>query len=116
MCGYGIGLAGRDNELWVTMLILGGIAVALSSVDARYYFRLAGEQRPSGSRRIKRHLTNMLAGTSSTVSAVFVVNVNTNPAWLAWILPTVVITPLIVWWNVRVRKQMGGPEPRPEGG
>ena len=101
MWGYGIVLASGGNELWVTMLILGGIAVALSLFDARHHVRLTREPRPSGTRRIKRHLTNMLGGTISTVTAVFVVNVATNPAWLAWILPTVVITPLIVWWNVR---------------
>ncbi len=116
MWGYGIALAAGGDDQWVTMLFLGGIAVALSLVDTRYYFRLARERRPSGGRRIKRHLTNMLAGTISTVTAVFVVNVDTNPAWLAWILPTVVITPLIVWWNMRVRRRMGGPEPRHEGG
>ena len=106
MWGYGIVLAGGGNELWVTMLIFGGIAVALSLVDAGYHFRLTREQRPSGSRRIQRHLTNMLAGTIATVTAVLVVNVDTNPTWLAWILPTVVITPLIVWWNARIIKQM----------
>ncbi len=111
MWGYGIVLAGDGDGdgQWVTMLLLGGITVALSLVDTRYYFRLTREQRPSGSRRIRRHLTNMLAGTISTVTAVFVVNVDTNPVWLAWILPTVVITPLIVWWNMRIRRQMKRP-------
>ena len=116
MWGYGIFLAGDGSEQWVTMLIFGGIAVALSLVDARYYFRLAREQRPSNSRRIQRHLTNMLAGTIATVTAVLVVNVDTNPAWLAWILPTVVITPLIVWWNARIVKQMQARSSRPEAG
>ena len=116
MWGYGIALAGAGDEQWVTMLLFGGLALALALVDTRYHFRLTQGERPSGSRRIRRHLTNMLAGTISTVTAVFVVNVDTNPTWLAWILPTVVITPLIVWWNVRIRRQMGRPEPRPEGG
>ena len=116
MWGYGIVLAGDGDDQWVTMLLLGGIAVVLSLVDTRYYFCLTREQKPSGSSRIRRHLTNMLAGTISTVTAVFVVNVNTNPVWLAWILPGVVIAPLVVWWNVRIRRQMGRPEPRHEGG
>ena len=79
MWGYGAVLANGGSEQWVTMLIFGGIAVALSLVDARYYFRLAREQRPSYNRRIQRHLTNMLAGTIATVTAVLVVNVDTNP-------------------------------------
>ena len=116
MWGYGAVLAGDGSEQWVTMLIFGGIAVALSLVDARYYFRLAREQRPSYNRRIQRHLTNMLAGTIATVTAVLVVNVDTNPEWLAWILPTVVITPLIVWWNARIVKQTQARSSRPEAG
>ncbi len=114
MWGYGITLAGDSNEHWVTMLLLGAIAVALSLNDTRYYFRLTitSGQRPSGTKRISRHLTNMLAGTISTVTAVFVVNVDTDPAWLAWILPTVAITPLIIWWNVRIRRKTGRPLPR----
>ena len=44
----------------------------------------------------------MMAGTIATVTAVVVVNVTTRPAWLAWILPTLLIAPLIAWWNRRV--------------
>ena len=47
----------------------------------------------------------MLAGTIATVTAVAVVNVDPDPVWLTWILPTLVITPLIIWWNVRVAQR-----------
>ena len=47
----------------------------------------------------------MMAGTIATVTAVMVVNVSMNPVWLPWLLPTIVITPLIVWWNVRTAQQ-----------
>ena len=52
MWGYGITLAGDSNEQWVTMLLLGGIAVALGLNDTRYYFRLTRGQRLSGTKRI----------------------------------------------------------------
>jgi hypothetical protein len=35
---------------------------------------------------------------------VLVVNVDIQPSWLFWILPTLVITPLIIWWNAKVLK------------
>ena len=55
----------------------------------------------TGKQRIARHLTNMLAGTIATVTAVLVTNVTTEPIWVAWLAPTVVITPVIFYWNKR---------------
>ncbi len=98
MWSYGAVLFLRGDSQWVTMAVFGFIAVALGATDLRYH----GASPRSGRQRIARHLTNMLAGTIATVTAVVVVNVETNPAWLAWILPTLLITPLIAWWNRRV--------------
>ena len=98
MWGYGAALFQRGDAQWVTMTVFGCIAAALSVVDLCYH-RASSR---SGRQRVARHLTNMLAGTIATVTAVVVVNVHTQPAWLAWILPTVLVTPLIVWWNRRV--------------
>ena len=98
MWGYGAALFPRGDPQWVTMTVFGCIAVALSAADLRYH-RASSR---SGRKRIARHLTNMLAGTIATVTAVVVVNVHIRPAWLAWVLPTVLITPVIAWWNRRV--------------
>ena len=104
--GLGMGvyagvLFSSGDSQWVSMSLFAGIAVALGVADGLYH-RL---RRATGGRRISRHLTNMLAGTIATVTAVLVVNVETNPPWIAWILPTVVITPFIVWWNIRTGRQ-----------
>ena len=104
MWSYGAVLLLSGSPQWVTMVVFGSIAVALSAVDARFHTG----RRASGKQRIARHLTNMLAGTIATVTAVLVVNVETDPVWLAWILPTIVITPLIVWWNVRIGRETPG--------
>ena len=110
MWGYAIALAVGGDGQWVTMLIFGSIAVALSVADGLFFQRgLSRERRPAGYLRIQRHLTNMMAGTIATVTAVLVVNVSMNPVWLPWILPTIIITPLIVWWNVRTARQARRP-------
>ena len=101
MWSYGAVLFLSGSAQWITMAVFGSIAVALSAVDTRFHTG----QRASGTQRIARHLTNMLAGTIATVTAVVVVNVETDPVWLAWVLPSIVITPLIVWWNVRVGRE-----------
>lgn len=101
MWGYAAVLARSGDSQWVTLTLFGLIALGLSLADARFYH--AGNVR--GATRISRHLTNMMAGTIATVTAVLVVNVDTNPVWLGWILPTLLITPLIVWWNFRIARQ-----------
>ena len=102
MWGYAIvaGLAGSGQ--WVTLLIFGAIAVVMSVVDGLYLNAgRSANRRPANHQRIQRHLTNMMAGTIATVTAVMVINVSIEPVWLPWLLPTFVITPLIIWWNVR---------------
>ncbi len=100
---YGAALLLRGAAEWVTMALFGTIALGLCVADAGLHRAPGG----AGRRRIARHLTNMLAGTIATVTAVVVVNVETRPVWLAWILPTLVMTPLIVWWNRRVARSAG---------
>lgn len=112
MWGYGTVLFLRGDSQWATLAVFGFIAAALCVVDLRYH-----RARRSGRQRIARHLTSMLAGTIATVTATVVVNVDTRPEWLAWILPTVLVTPFIVWWNRRVLRGAGWdgltPPPRP---
>lgn len=98
---YAAYIAAQGSGQWVTLVIFGAIALALIVADAQYC-RAAKVPRVQ---RIQRHLTNMLAATIATVTAVLVVNVSMEPVWIPWILPTIVITPLIVWWNIRVARQ-----------
>ena len=98
---YAVALARGGDSQWVTMALFGAIALALGLADARYH---RADTTPHA-QRIARHLTNMMAGTIATITAVLVVNVSTNPAWIAWVAPTIAITPLIVWWNIRVAKE-----------
>lgn len=100
MWGYAVVIALDGSSQWITLLVFGGIAIALGLADARFHWK-----QPGGARRVSRHLTNMMAGTIATITAVTVVNVEMNPVWVPWILPTVVITPLIAWWNFRVLRR-----------
>ena len=106
MWAYAVVLGLSSSGQWMTMLVFGSIAVALSVADGLFFIQgRSANRRPAAYRRIQRHLTNMMAGTIATVTAVMVVNVSLNPVWLPWLLPTIVITPLIVWWNVKTALQ-----------
>jgi len=81
-----------DNTRYVVLTVFGLVALGLGLVDIRSFLGKTAR----GSRRISRHLTNMLGGTIAVVTAVLVVNTDMKPPWVAWILPTVLMTPVII--------------------
>ncbi len=93
--------AGGDG-LGVALLVFAGIGGTLALEDLRV---LRGE-RPDRRRRMALHLGRMLGGAIATVTAVLVVNVTTDPVWLAWIAPTAVGSPMIAWWTTKVLRPL----------
>ena len=97
MAAFSFMLLRQGNSQWVTLIVFSLIACGLGISD----FIALKNRNATGKQRISRHLTNMLAGTIATVTAVLVTNVTTEPIWVAWLAPTVVITPVIFYWNKR---------------
>ena len=91
----------NDNTQFVTLLIFGSIALFLSYNDYVSFTK----RNAVGKHRIVRHLTNMLAGTIAVITAFLVTNFRTEPEWILWVLPTILITPIIIWWNARMLKK-----------
>ena len=88
-----------DNDSqFITLTVFGFLALFLGYGD----FQTFKDQIAIGKERIAKHLTNMMGATIAVVTAVLVVNPPTNPEWVWWILPTVLITPVIFWWNKKV--------------
>ena len=85
------------NTHYITLAVFGFIAISLGYADFRGY----RNKSAIGKQRIARHLTNMLAGTIAVITAVLVTNVNIEPVFILWILPTILISPIIFWWNRR---------------
>jgi len=85
----------NDNSQYITLLVFGFIALALGYGDYRSHKNKAAIAKE----RIAKHLTNMMAGAIAVITAVLVVNVNIEPLWIWWLLPTAVITPIIFYWN-----------------
>jgi len=85
----------NSNTQYIVLLVFGFLAIALGYADFRSYKNNSG----AGKERISRHLTNMMGGTIAVITAVLVVNPPFEPEWVWWVLPTVVITPIISYWN-----------------
>jgi MFS superfamily sulfate permease-like transporter len=90
----------NNNSQYIPLLVFGFLAIALGYAD----FKSHKNKTAIGKERLSRHLTNMMGGTIAVITAVLVVNVDLEPAWVWWVLPTALITPVIFWWNVKVLK------------
>ena len=90
----------NNNSQYIVLLVFGFLAIALGYADFRSY----KNKTATGKKRLSRHLTNMMGGTIAVITAVLVVNVDLEPAWVWWVIPTALITPVIFWWNVKVLK------------
>ena len=90
----------NTNTQYIVLLVFGFLAIALGYADFRSY----KNNSATGKERISRHLTNMMGGTIAVITAVLVVNPPFEPEWVWWVLPTVLITPVIFWWNSKILK------------
>jgi uncharacterized membrane protein YidH (DUF202 family) len=88
----------NNDSQFITLIVFGFLALSLGYGD----FQTFKNQTATGKERIAKHLTNMMGGTIAVVTAVLVVNPPADPEWVWWILPTVLITPVIFWWNKKV--------------
>ena len=102
-----VGMAGRSvmmlaagHSMGVVLLVFALIGGALSLRD------VVGlrQQKFRGTERIASHLTRMLGGTIGAVTAFIVTNVRLEPAFVLWLLPSVALTPLVIYWTRRVRR------------
>jgi hypothetical protein len=103
MLARGIVILARGDSMGSVLLVFGAIGGTLAALDLRQ-----APERYRGAARIAGHLTRMLAGTIATVTAFSVVNIRIEPAAIVWLAPTFVFTPLIVYWNIRVRRASSG--------
>jgi len=90
----------NSNTQYIVLLVFGFLAITLGYADFRSY----KNNSATGKERISRHLTNMMGGTIAVITAVLVVNPPFEPAWVLWVLPTALITPVILWWKAKVLK------------
>ena len=85
----------NDNSQYIVLLVFGFLAVFLGYGDLQTH----KNKTATGKERIAKHLTNMLAGTIAVITAVSVTNIEIDPEWVLWVMPTALITPVIYWWN-----------------
>ena len=90
----------NNNSMSIPLLVFGFGAIVLGYGD----FKSHKNKTAIGKERIVRHLVSMIAGTIAVITAVLVVNVTVEPVWVWWVLPTVLIVPVIFWYRIKLMK------------
>lgn len=90
----------KGNSFGLVPLAFGG--VMLSGVKEDYHrFTVPPTEK---NHWLLKHITGMMGGYIATLTAFLVQNVQTNPSFMAWLAPTMLITPLIIYSTNKIRK------------
>ena len=98
MVPYGLYLVATGEGAGIALCLFGLFGSLLARQDLRH-----GSHWPVGAERIVRHLERMGGGSIATLTALLVVNVDLEPAFVVWLAPTLLGTPLISYFTRRVR-------------
>lgn len=112
MLVWGIMAVSSGQSSGIIVIVFGVIGL-LAVRDDLVRFRAGGVR---GRERIAAHLGRMLGATIATLTAVLVVNVDIEPQLIVWLGPTIVLLPVILWWERRLRagvRPRGMPPPSP---
>jgi hypothetical protein len=91
--GWGLSLVRGGDSFGLVMVVFGGIGLVFGVGDV-WTFRTGGRREVW----TVSHLQRMIAAFIATVSAVSAVNLADLLGVVAWLWPTIVGTPLIVYW------------------
>ena len=97
--GWGLWMLYRGISFGFVLLVFGGIGLRMAFADLQLYKR----ERPPVNFWLLTHIQRMTAGYIASLTAFLVVNAKfiplSIPGIVYWLLPTVVITPLIIKWS-----------------
>lgn len=84
------------------LMVFGLISTLLIAGDIKTFIKTSRNEQLNKNQWLIRHIGMMLGTYIATFTAFLVVNVrHFEPAWLPWLLPTFVFTPLIAYWTRR---------------
>lgn len=103
MVALGIWNFSVNDSQSIVLIVFGLLGMSFSLNDARLYYK----KSISNSIRITRHLGAMLGGTIAAYTAFLVTNINISQPIFLWLGPTIVGTPIIIYWTRKVESKKG---------
>ncbi|HAP61324.1 MAG TPA: hypothetical protein DCR93_18105 [Cytophagales bacterium] len=90
-----------SHGMMPVIITFGGFLIAMLIGDASYYANLRSNVPKNF--WLLRHITRMMGAYIATTTAFIVTNIQSDPAWIAWLAPTVVFSPLITYYKNKYR-------------
>lgn len=101
--GYGIYLFNTPQQgIGVLSLIFGSFGILTVSGNLKYLF----SKNISHKKWLLKHISGMMGGYIASVSAFSVTQLHFLPDYVQWLWPTVIFTPLIIFWSAKHGKQL----------
>lgn len=106
---WGISLAGLISFLFLSRNItMGGLtpvlwvfSFILATMLLSDFRALRAPERLNKGKLLKKHISRMGGAYIATLTAFLVTNIQTEPAYIAWLLPTAVGTPAIIYFQFK---------------
>lgn len=87
-----------NNFQSIVLLVFGALGGSFSFKDALLYY----QGNFSNKIRIAKHLGAMLGGTIAVFTAFLVTNIHIGAPIILWLSPTIIFTPVIIYWTRKV--------------
>lgn len=85
----------NGNQFGVVLSVFGCIAVFLVRQDFKFFAAVS----TSYNQRLRSHIGKMIGSYISASTAFLVVNNTILPGLVAWLLPTLLLVPMIIFWS-----------------
>lgn len=87
-------------SMQIVLVVFGFIGASLSFSDIKIFTDILKEKPILKNQWVLRHISMMMGGYISTFTAFVVVNITLeNYAWIPWLLPTIIGTPIISYYT-----------------
>jgi len=95
-------------SLNIVLMVFGGISLSMSVTSLMQTIQILKGNSPPAKAWLAKHIGMMVGAYISTITAFIVVNISTTGVWwILWLLPTIILVPLIVFWT---RKYTSSPK------
>jgi hypothetical protein len=105
--GTGIWMLAEAN---IVLRVFGALSLLLALGDFDVYYKVYRKVAIPANTWLIRHIKHMVGSYISTATAFLLVNIQFDPFWIIWLIPTAFGTPVIIYWirkiNTPAKKQL----------